>query len=215
MTFRTPVLAGAFVSLALLAGSALPADAAGPLKVLAFTAKAKVTVVPAGATSPIEFDADYWVQGELLRTEVTDQSSKTTIGTIMRDKTIYYWVFGNETGTKVPSSSPEGQGSSTFADIAECVAKAKPGPTETIDDVTATKYSYKNCSGKGEASVWITKDGWVKKMTLSREGATQTVVFRNVEPGNIPENRFMPPPRIPFIAPPSDTPASPAPAPKK
>jgi len=215
MNLRNLALAGLLAGLMPLAGTKPAAAADSPLKVTTFTAKAKVTSKTGPKATPVEFSADYWVRNEWLRTEVLDSQSKQTIGTIMHDKLIYYWVFGASTGTKVAAESDEGKASSSFLDIAQCLASAKPQGDETVEDVACAKYTYSGCGGqKGTATAWIAKEGgWIKKLLLQNSGTTSTIVFRDVKNEVVPESKFNPPERVPFISrlkpPPSGPPLKP------
>jgi hypothetical protein len=199
-------------TLLVLALPAVSTFAASPLQALNFSAKAKVTVQPAPSAAPVSYEADYWVNGDMLRTEVHDSQSKITIGTIMREGTIYSWVFGQETGTKIPSDSPEGASSVNFSQLADCLSKAKKGGDEAIEGVPTTRYTYSNCATKGEATVWIAKTGgYVKKQVLKKEGMVLTAVFANVDLTPVSVEKFNPPQRIPFVGIPKTPPPDAAP----
>ena len=63
--------------LLLVAAAAAPALAGeSPLTVTSFTAKAKVTVRPTPEADPVSYDADYWVRGNMLKTELVDPVQK-------------------------------------------------------------------------------------------------------------------------------------------
>jgi hypothetical protein len=197
------------VAFALLACSCLFLSAAGlagaaqsPLKASSFKAKAKVTVQPAGAKAPtVELDSIYWGRNEMLRTEATETTSGATFGTIMRDKLIYYWVYGSDQGQKIPGDSKEASESSNFADVARCLAGAKSLGAEEIDGVATEKYRYSKCSGPGTTTMWIAKaGGWPKKMALEKDDMTTTVLFREVETKPLADSDFLPPPKVAFVS---------------
>lgn len=203
------------VSIALLvAACALPAFAAeSPLKVLSFTAKAKVALANGTKEPTVTYDATYHVRGDMLRVEANDPVNKTTINTIQRNATIYYWGSGATTGTKIPAGSEAAESSATFADVARCLGtNGRELGRETVDGVATRKWTYASCgTNRNAVVVWIAPDGSPKKMeNRSPEGAFSVVTFSNVEAKQLSEEPFMLPGRMAFITPQNLLPQAPA-----
>jgi hypothetical protein len=203
------------LSIALLVATvALPAFAAeSPLKVLSFTAKAKVALANGTKEPTVHYDATYSVRGDMLRVEASDPVNKTTISTIQRNGMIYYWGSGAVTGTKIPAGSEAAESSATFADIARCLQTGgREAGREAVDGVATTKWTYPSCGRQRNAvTVWITKDGAPKKLeNRSPEGAMSVVTFTNLEAKNLTEEPFMLPAKMAFITPQTLLPQAPA-----